>query len=274
MRPTFWESVLLGAIHGLAAIFPVSQAGHLALAEMLFDLSSRELAQNWLLHLGTLSATIFMLWPRVKAALLAGSSAALKPALLTTTPGAQDALVVLLASLPSLLLSFGLRHIAERWSNSPLAIGLGFLVTAAVLVASRWAKPGRDEQPGVVGALLMGACQGLSVLPGLSSSAAGISVALLCGVRRERAFELALLASLPGACVALGLALFAARHSAEAWGSAGAAAVAGVAACLAAAAALWILRRSVAAGRLWWFAAWLFPVALATLALAKAWPHR
>jgi hypothetical protein len=37
--------------------------------------------------------------------------------------------------------------------------------------------------------------------------------------------------------------------------------------------ALGLLRRAVMAGRLSWFAAWLVPVSLATLALAKAWPH-
>jgi undecaprenyl pyrophosphate phosphatase UppP len=37
--------------------------------------------------------------------------------------------------------------------------------------------------------------------------------------------------------------------------------------------ALGLLRRIVLAGRFSWFAAWVAPVALATLALAKAWPH-
>jgi hypothetical protein len=36
--------------------------------------------------------------------------------------------------------------------------------------------------------------------------------------------------------------------------------------------ALSLLRRVVSRGQLGWFALWVLPVALATLALAKAWP--
>src|SRR6185436_14345675 len=82
-------------------------------------------------------------------------------------------------------------------SDSPLALGLGFLGTSLVLAASSFAKTGSAEQPGIVGALLMGLAQGLTVAPGLSRSATTITVALLLGVRRERAFELSLLISLP-----------------------------------------------------------------------------
>ncbi len=49
----------------------------------------------------------------------------------------------------------------------------------------------------MVGALLIGVAQGLAVLPGLSRSASTITVALFLGVRRERAFELSMLMSLP-----------------------------------------------------------------------------
>jgi len=37
--------------------------------------------------------------------------------------------------------------------------------------------------------------------------------------------------------------------------------------------ALGLLRRVVMSGKFSWFAAWVTPVALATLALARAWPN-
>lgn len=275
MLPTFWESLALGAGHGLAEILPISASGHGALADMLFGVSPRALALDVLLRVGTLLAIVVMLWPRLKAAVQAGLAALLEPRLFSTAPGARDALVLLLAAVPGSSLSFLLRHVVERLGHSPLAIGVGLLGTAAVLFGSRWTKLGLAERPGVVGALLMGVAQGVAVLPGLSATAATITLALWLGVRRERAFELALLVSLPTSLVTLVLELLAAERTraALAPGLVWPAVVGCGAAFLAGLVALWLLRRSVAAGHLSWFVAWLVPVSLATLALAKAWPH-
>jgi len=275
MPPTFWDSVALGAIRGLVEILPISASGHLALADMLFGLSPRGLVLDVLLRVGTLLAIVTMLWPRLRVALRAGLAAVLEPSLFSTTPGARDALVLLLAAVPSCSLSFLLRHVVERFGHSPLVIGVGLLGTAAVLFGSRWTRLGLADQPGVVGALLMGVAQGLAVLPGLSATAATITLALWLGVRRERAFELALLVSLPASLATLAFELLGAERTqvtltpSLVWP----ACVGCVAAFLTGLVALWLLRRSVAAGALPWFAAWLVPVSLATLALAKAWPH-
>jgi undecaprenyl-diphosphatase len=276
MPATVWDSMLLGTIQGLTEILPVSRAGHVALAELLFDVEPGGLMVDLLLRSATLVATLVMLWPQVTAALRGGLAGLSEPSRFATTAGARDAVVMLVAFAPSLTGSLLLRRSAEHFSHSPLALGLGLLVTAGVLIGSRFAKPGREEQPGVVGALLMGVAQGLAVLPGLSSIAMTLTLALLFGVRRARAFELSLLVSLPAALGALVAGLWAARAAPVPLFTPellGPAAAGTLAAFLASVGALWLLRLSVAAGRLSWFAAWLVPVSVATLALAKAWPH-
>jgi undecaprenyl-diphosphatase len=271
MQPPVWESVVLGAIQGLTEFLPISSDGHLALAQMLFDFSTKGLALNVMLHVGTFFATVVMLWPRVRPALQGGMAACFRPSLLTTLPGARDALVVVLATIPTAILGFGLRNAVERWTESPLVIGLGFLGTSVALVASRFAKQGALEQPGVLGALLIGLAQGLAVLPGLSRSASTITVALLLGVRRERAFELSMLMSLPAV---LGATLLEAPKAFAEEGVLTSAIVGSLASFLVGILALGLLRRIVVAGAFSWFAAWVVPVALATLALAQAWPHQ
>ena len=181
MQAPVWESIVLGAIQGLTEFLPVSSDGHLALTEMLFNVSSKGQSLNAMLRVGTLVATVVMLWPRFRPALLDGLAACAKPSLLATAPGARDALVVIMASIPTAALGLGLRHVVERWPESPLAVGLGFLGTSVVLIASGFAKEGEDEQPGIVGALLIGVAQGLAVLPGLSRSASTITLALFLG---------------------------------------------------------------------------------------------
>lgn len=270
MRVLVLESVVLGAIQGFTEFLPISSDGHLALTEMLFKFSNKGLALNVMLHIGTLAATLVMLWSRVRPALFDGLAACIKPANFSTIPGARDALVVILATIPTALMGFGLRDTVERWTESPLAVGLGFLGTSVVLIASRFAKTGSHEQPGVVGALLIGAAQGLAVLPGLSRSASTITVALFLGVKPQRAFELSMLMSIPAV---FGATLLEAPN---AWADRSLllpASIGAVTAFAVGVVALGLLRRIVVAGRFSWFALWVLPVALATLALAKAWPH-
>jgi undecaprenyl-diphosphatase len=242
--------------------------------QLLFGVASDGAAVELLLGLGTLLATLLVLVPRVKAALFGGFEAARRPSRFVTSPGAQDALVMLVTAVPSALSSFALRHVVERWAHAPLPIGLGLLVTSGLLLAAHFARPGRTEQPGVLGALLMGVGQGVAVLPGLSPLAATLALALLLGVRRERAFELGLLVSLPVALGNVVVHALALRGVVAVPGSFGPAAVAGATAFLTGLAALWLLRRTVTTGRISWFVAWLAPVSLATLALSAAWPHR
>src|SRR4029078_10725148 len=126
--------------------------------------------------------------------------------------------------------------------------------TGVLLIISRFAKPGQDEQPSVAFALLLGVAQGVAVLPGVSRVASTVTLALLLGMRRERAFELSLLVSLP---VLLGVVLLRAPHAVAAgapgWPGAGAAGVAFLVGMM----AVRLLRWSVIAGSFSWFAAWV-----------------
>ena len=221
-----------------------------------------------MLQVGTLLATLVVLRHRVGLAVIDGSKALVRPSRFQTTSGGRDALVVLVASLPTTLIGFGLEHAMRRWTHSPLAIGLGLLVTAAMLLSTRWVDTGNDEVPGLEGAALIGVAQGLAVLPGLSRSGSTIAMALWLGVRPDRAFELSMLMSLPAV---LGAVLLEVPHVLPGDQVLGALFGAMVAFAVGVVALL-VLRRVVVRGHFSLFALWVLPVALATLALAKAWP--
>ena len=267
----FGDAALLGVVQGITEFLPISSDGHLALAELLFHLENGGLTFNVMLHAGTLIATLIVLRAQVGRAVAAGLPALVKPRLFATTAGGRDALVVLLASLPTALIGLLLRDPVERWTRSPIALGLGFLGTTLMLLLAHFSRQGTREQPTPVGALLVGLAQGLAVLPGLSRSGSTIAVAIWLGVRPERAFELSMLMSLPavvGALVLEGRHAFGAPFpGAPALLGAAVALVTGVVALL-------VLRRVVTKGRFGWFAFWVGPLALATLALGLAWPIR
>ena len=264
------EAVLLGTIQGLTEFLPVSSDGHLALTEILFAVSGNRLTLNVMLHAGTLLATLLVLRARVASAVVEGVRSAIKPARFRETPGGRDALVVILASLPTALIGFGLRDLVESWTESPLIVGLGFVGTAMLLISARWAPRGSDETPSVFGALALGVAQGLAVLPSLSRSGSTITLALWLGIRPERAYELSMLMSLPAVTGAL---LLEAPKALAAPSGLGTAAIGAAVAFVVGIVALAILRRVLTRGHFSLFAIWVVPVALATLALARAWPH-
>jgi undecaprenyl-diphosphatase len=269
MQSPFIEAALLGVLQGITEFLPVSSDGHLALAEMLFQTKGGGLALNVTLHLGTLLATALVLRDRLAEAFMGGLRALRNPRLFQTTPGGQDALVIIVASVPTAVIGLVLRHPVERFTESPVAVGLGFLVTTGVLVSTLFTSRGNIEHPSWRTALLIGIAQGMAVLPGVSRSASTIAVALWLGTQRGRAFELSMLMSLPAILGALILEMpKAAAEPGTLMPALFGAAVAFVTGVF----ALMSLRRIVSSGKFPWFAAWVGPLALATLALGLAWP--
>ena len=114
--------------------------------------------------------------------------------------------------------------------------------------------------------MVLGIVQGLCILPGLSRSGATVSLALWLGLRPDRAFELALLIGIPVgiATLAVDAVVLDIDVVSGLFGSAFAAGFGAV--------GLLVLRRATLRGKLALFALWVFPVAIATLALARAWP--
>ncbi len=264
------SAFLLGLLQGISEFLPISSSGHLALAGILFGVKDAGLTLSVLLHAGTLLATALVLRKRLLVAVSEGVRALASPSLFRSSPGGQDALFVILASVPTAIIGLSVRDQVDLWTRSPLVVGLGFLFTTGLLISTYFAKPGVVEHPGYKQALLLGVVQGIAVAPGVSRSGITIAVALFLGVARARAFELSMLMSVPAV---LGATLVELPHMLGnitdfpvALFGAGVACVSGIVAMLA-------LRRIVVGGLFPLFALWVFPLAVATLAMARSWPH-
>lgn len=263
------EAILLGIVQGVTEFLPISSDGHLALAELLFELAEGGLTFNVMLHAGTLLATLLVLREPVGRAVRSGVPALVRPAHFRDSSGGRDALVVILASLPTAVIGLLLRDPVEQWTRNPIAIGLGFLGTTAMLLVAQFSPRGDREQPTAAGALLVGFAQGLAVLPGLSRSGSTIAVLLLLGVRPDRAFTLSMLISLPAV---LGAVLLEGRHAFSGPVELAPVVVGALVALVTGIAALLVLRRIVNRGRFGWFALWVGPLAFATIAMGQSWP--
>lgn len=269
MLSPFEQAILLGILQGLTEFLPISSDGHLALAQMLLEVEDGGLTLSVLLHTGTLLATILFFRHRIAKVLVELWQHLRRGRLPAPASPGWDAVLVVLATVPTGLIGLALRDLVAQWTHEPLATGFGFIVTACLLTSTLWVRPGALMSPTLVGALVIGFAQGLAVAPGISRSGITIVTALWLGMRSERAFEFSMLLSVPAVTAAVLLELL----EGDAMGGHALALACGALTAFAVGlGALALLRRVVARGHLAWFALWVLPVALATLALAKAWP--
>ena len=259
---TVLRAALLGLVQGLTEFLPVSSDGHLALFQAAFGEGS--LALDVALHAGTLlSMLLFFRSDLVR--LLAGLTSRTddEPRALER----RRLLLIVIATVPTGLIGLGLKHTVERLSMSLVAAGLGFLITAAFLLAGE--RRGRREgglslrDIPLWHPVVIGLAQGAAVWPGWSRSASTIGLALVLGWRWDDAGRFSFLAAMPAI---VGAILLTARDIAAL--PPAPAAVGFLVSFAIGTLSLKILMRFLAARRLWPFA--LYCLGLGLFALLKS----
>lgn len=279
------ESLVLGAVQGLTEFLPVSSDGHLTITQAAFAWltgSKRTGAENLffdvMLHLGTLAAIVVYfraVWLTGLKGLL--GSEAVPPAY------QRDAVVRTgwlagVATTPLIPLALFLKKWIDKTFESTTAAGVGFLITAAVLLLTvRLQGRGEDGKGPAettwIDALLIGLAQMFAPLPGVSRSGLTVAAALGCGLSRSWAVGFSLLIAVPAI---LGATVFEVRKldpntltGDRVRQIVAAAALAGV---VGYGAIIWLVK-IVRAGKLWYFSVYLVVIGLAVLAGSAALPR-
>jgi undecaprenyl-diphosphatase len=202
-------AVWLGAIQGLTEFLPVSSDGHLSVAEMLLPgFSQVGVLFDVMVHLGTLTAIVLFF-----RRLLAEEARALRsPDPSRRRPSWQLLLLLLAATIPTGIVGIVLKPVVESTKRDPVFVGAMEIATGLLLAVSAIRRNGRREREETswMDAVLIGTAQGLAVLPGLSRSAATISVALLLGLAPRWAAHFALLMAIPAILGAAGFEILSA----------------------------------------------------------------
>lgn len=248
----------LGALQGLTEFLPVSSSGHIAVGAAFLGIHDHSLAFTVFLHLGTLVATLTLLRREVASLLRESVASVAHPSRLTETPQGRLLVAIVISTLITGIVGLALRHAAEVFSHDLRLVGVGFLASAAMLIASRGASGTHDEVAWHI-AVAVGLAQGVAVLPGISRSGVTIATAMLLGLRGPAAFRYSFLISLPAIIAAAVLE----TAGAGGMGTLGASAwIGGATALVTGYLALVILRRIIVVGRLWMFALYLVPLGL------------
>jgi len=255
-----------GVLQGLTEFLPVSSDGHLAAFALLFGGAPMSLPLAVLLHGGTLLATLFVFRADI-GRLLRGAGGGLSnpQTFLQSEDGALIAAIVV-ASIPTALIGLGIEGLSAEANRHPEAVGVGFLVSAAAALSTRRHAAAPSDRLSLRSALLIGAVQGLAVLPGVSRSGSTIACALLLGLSPLAAFRFSFLLSIPAISGALLLEL----GSGEALAAMPDTAWLGAAvACVTGYFALELLRRILALGHFWRFAWYLVPMGVVMIVVGS-----
>jgi undecaprenyl-diphosphatase len=217
---SFWQALFMGLLQGATELFPVSSLGHAVLLPSLLHWSFKQSDPSFvpflvLLHLGTASA-LLVLYRAQWVDLIAGFvRAAIRGRI--TNPTERLSMLLMVGTLPAAVLGVFLETrikslFASPYEAAAFLIVNGFLMLGFEVLrrrAERRAaveKVSREEQEerfadaaqiSFLAAALVGACQALAFLPGISRSGVTIGGGLLAGLRHQEAARFSFLLATP-----------------------------------------------------------------------------
>jgi len=217
---TLWQALFMGLLQGATELFPVSSLGHAVLIPSLLHWSFKQSDPSFvpflvLLHLGTAGALLFiyrMQWVDIVRGFF---TAAVRGRI--EKPSERLAMLLLVGTIPAGILGVFLEHELKSLFASPVAAAsfltangfmmLGFEVLrrraekrVAVTAMTRVEQEESfavAEQISFKAAALVGACQALALLPGISRSGVTIGGGLMAGLRHQEAARFSFLLATP-----------------------------------------------------------------------------
>lgn len=198
------NAVILGLVQGIAEFLPISSSGHLSILQNLFGLTVADESHMFfdvLLHLGTLFSICLVYRQDLVdmfndvITFFTISDPKLRE---KSRTGTRQALMLIISTLP-LVLIVPFYDTIERLYSYTFFIGVILVLTGCLLYVSDQFLPGKKDAKNmtVLNAIIVGLCQCVATIPGLSRSATTITACLCCGMDREYAVKYSFLLSLP-----------------------------------------------------------------------------
>ena len=199
-------AVLLGLIQGVAEFLPISSSGHLSVLQNFFHMQTAEdghLLFDVLLHMGTLLAVFAAYWTDIQEIVRDSLQFVRdvryhREAPKKGYPGARLLLMMFFGTLP-LAFVLPVKDLLETLYYKTGYIGAAFLLTGCMLYVSDQMPRGRKNEKTMTmtDALIIGLCQAVAVIPGISRSGSTITAGLSQGLDRSFAVKYSLLLSVP-----------------------------------------------------------------------------
>ncbi len=213
------QAIIMGVIQGATEFLPVSSSGHLALFKILFHVNTDTgLLFDVMLHLGTLIA-IFIVYYKDIFRMIAEAFKILHDLFVNLVRFFQNkfgnaneeylkivtnnyrkfVILIIVSTIPTGIIGFAAVDFVEMASGILLIPGICLIVTSILLFLSDRVKEGGKgpKEVSYTNGFVIGICQGIATLPGLSRSGTTITACLLSGFDRKFAVKYSFIMSIP-----------------------------------------------------------------------------
>ena len=199
------NAVILGLVQGIAEFLPISSSGHLSILNNLFNMTTAEgghLFYDVMLHMGTLISVCVVYWQDIVSMFFEvigfanlGPMAGEKKAHYAS---ARLFLMLVVGTLP-LFLILPINDRIETLYYKSGFVGVMLILTGCMLYISDRMLSGRktERSMSMLDAVIIGLCQAVATIPGLSRSGTTITAGISTGLNREFAIKFSFLLSLP-----------------------------------------------------------------------------
>ena len=196
---TFLQAIILGIVEGVTEFLPISSTGHMILAGRLLGMEPTDFLKSFeiIIQLGAILAVVYLYWKRLTADWQAWKR-------------------IIIAFIPTGILGLAFYKIIKTYllGNSWVVVWSLFLGGAALIAFELWhGKRVKNREVGDINAIsykksaAIGLAQSVSMVPGISRSAATIVGGLFLGIKRETIVEFSFLLAVPTMAAATGLDL-------------------------------------------------------------------
>ncbi len=188
------HSLILGIVEGITEFLPISSTGHLILASRLLNISQSDFVKSFeiIIQLGAILAVVAMYWKSLL--------------------NVENLKKIIVAFIPTAIIGLAFYKFAKTYLIGNFNVVLWALILggAVLIFFEILHKDDRDGEEGIENisykqSLLVGLCQAVAIIPGVSRSAATIVGGRLVGLRKKTIVEFSFLLAVPTMLAASGL---------------------------------------------------------------------
>ena len=207
--------MFMGLLQGASELFPVSSLGHAVLVPSLLHWSFKQSDPSFvpflvLLHLGTASALLVLYRDQWVAIVKGFFTAALRGQMKTDSE--RLAMLLLVGTIPAAVLGVFLENRIKSLFASPYEAAVFLVINGVLMLGFEAIRRRRErgltraeqeshftqaERISFPAAAIVGACQALAFLPGISRSGITIGGGLIAGLRHQEAARFSFLLATP-----------------------------------------------------------------------------
>jgi undecaprenyl-diphosphatase len=183
---SYIQAIIIAIIEGLTEFLPVSSTGHMILAQSLMNVKDPEFAKTFeiVIQLGAILAVLVIYIKRFFV-------------------GINIYLKLFVAFLPTGIIGLLAYKAIKHYLFNPFTVSISLIAGGVVLILlDKWSAQKKSEYKEVedisfVGAIKIGLIQCVSMIPGVSRSAATIFGGVFSGFNRKQAAEFSFLLAIP-----------------------------------------------------------------------------